>query len=183
MIDSPSVECIWPAETILGEAPAWCPKEQVVYWVDIEGKTILRMNPQSGDRRIFPQDYEFGCIVKRADGGFIAGTNAGLVHLDADLKSSTIFATPETGFPNNRFNDGKCDRRGRYRKLLAFYHSHTNSQGYPSSTDVRMAQQSGWLGKDIYYVVVSLKGKATPYIKAYRIQENGDIVEEEIETT
>ena len=32
-----SVECIWRAETILGEAPAWCPKEQVVYWVDIEG--------------------------------------------------------------------------------------------------------------------------------------------------
>ncbi len=114
MIDSPSVECIWPAETILGEAPAWCPKEQVVYWVDIEGKTILRMDPQSGDRQIFPQDYEFGCIVKRADGGFIAGTDAGLVHLDADLKSSEIFATPETEFPNNRFNDGKCDRRGRF---------------------------------------------------------------------
>ncbi len=114
MIGSPSVECIWPAETILGEAPAWCPKEQVVYWVDIEGRTILRMDPRSGDQQVFPQDYEFGCLVKRADGGFIAGTNAGLVHLDADLKSPEIFATPETGFPNNRFNDGKCDRRGRF---------------------------------------------------------------------
>ncbi len=110
----PSVECIWPAETILGEAPAWCPKEQVVYWVDIVGRTILRFDPRSGDRRVFPQDYEFGCIVKRADGGFIAGTNAGLVHLDANLKSLEIFATPETEFPNNRFNHWKCDRRGRF---------------------------------------------------------------------
>jgi sugar lactone lactonase YvrE len=114
MIGSPSIECIWPAETILGEAPAWCPKERVVYWVDIEGRTILRMDPRSADRQVFPQDYQFGCIVKRADGGFIAGTNAGLVHLDADLKSSKIFSTPEAEFPNNRFNDGKCDRRGRF---------------------------------------------------------------------
>jgi len=114
MSGRPAVECIWPAETILGEAPAWCPKERVVYWVDIVGRTILRIDPQSGDRRVFPQDHEFGCIVKRADGGFIAGTSAGLVHLDADLKSSNVFATPEIEFPNNRFNDGKCDRRGRF---------------------------------------------------------------------
>ncbi len=114
MIAAPSVECIWPAETILGEAPAWCPVERVVYWVDIEGRTILRMDPRSGERQVFPQAYEFGCLVKRADGGFIGGTNAGLVHLDADLKSTEIFATPESEFPNNRFNDGKCDRRGRF---------------------------------------------------------------------
>lgn len=66
-------------------------------------------------------------------------------------------------------------------ELLAFYHSHTGSVGYPSATDVRMAQQSGWLGNDIYYVLVSLEDKANPYIKAYHIQEDGGIVEEEIE--
>ncbi len=31
---STSVECIWPAETILGEAPVWCPVEKVVYWME-----------------------------------------------------------------------------------------------------------------------------------------------------
>lgn len=108
------VECIWPADTILGEAPAWCPKEQVVYWVDIDGKAILRIDPKSGDRRVFTQDFEFGCIVKRADGGFIAGTNGGLVYLDAELASCEVFSVPETEFPRNRFNDGKCDRRGRF---------------------------------------------------------------------
>jgi sugar lactone lactonase YvrE len=114
MTGPPSVDCVWPAETILGEAPAWCPKEQVVYWVDIEGRTILRFDPVTGDRRVFAQDYQFGCIVKRADGGFIAGIDAGLLYLDSDLKSPHVFATPEAEFPNNRFNDGKCDRRGRF---------------------------------------------------------------------
>ncbi len=60
MIDLPSVECIWPAETTLGEAPAWCPKEQVVYWVDIEGKAILRFDPRSWVRLVFPHEFEFG---------------------------------------------------------------------------------------------------------------------------
>ena len=109
-----SVECIWTAETTLGEAPTWCPNERAIYWVDIDGKAILRIDPRSGDRQRFPQHFEFGCIVKRANGGFIAGTNAGLVHLDADLASCEVFATPESGFPRNRFNDGKCDRRGRF---------------------------------------------------------------------
>jgi sugar lactone lactonase YvrE len=109
-----SVECIWPAETILGEAPLWCMEEQVVYWVDIDGKTVLRFDPRTGDRQIFPQTYEYGCIVKRSDGGFIAGTNAGLVFLDSELQIPEVFATPEIGFPRNRFNDGKCDSRGRF---------------------------------------------------------------------
>ncbi len=109
-----SIECIWSAETILGEAPVWCPTEKVVYWVDIDGKAILRIDPRTGDRQVFPQDYEYGCIVKRADGGFIAGTNAGLVYLDAGLKVPEIFAIPEPDLPDNRFNDGKCDRQGRF---------------------------------------------------------------------
>ena len=109
-----SIDCIWPAETILGEAPVWCPIEKVVYWVDIEGKSVLRINPKTRERKRFLQDHEFGCIVKRADGGFIAGTNAGLVYLDDDLKTSTVFADPEADIPGNRFNDGKCDRQGRF---------------------------------------------------------------------
>jgi len=108
----------------------WCPIEKVVHWVDIEGKSILRIDPKTGKRDRFPQNYEFGCIVKRADGGFIAGTNAGLVFLDMDLKASTVFANPEPGLPDNRFNDGKCDRQGRF---------------WVGSTDVNEVDPSGTL--------------------------------------
>ena len=61
--------------------------------------------------------------------------------------------------------------------ITAFYHSHTHSPAYPSPTDVRMAQQSGWLGDDVYYILVSLEDKASPQIRAFRIMENGDIIE------
>lgn len=60
--------------------------------------------------------------------------------------------------------------------IVAFYHSHTHSPAYPSPTDVRMAQQSGWLGDDVYYILVSLEDKANPRVRAYRILESGEIV-------
>ena len=66
-----------------------------------------------------------------------------------------------------------ADRNGW--EIIAFYHSHTHSAAYPSPTDVRMAQQSGWLGEDVYYILISLENKANPDIRAYHIQPNGEI--------
>ena len=63
--------------------------------------------------------------------------------------------------------------------LLAFYHSHTHSPAYPSSTDVRMALESGWL--DVYYILVTLEDRANPQIRAFHIEEDGSIVEEEFQ--
>ena len=62
-------------------------------------------------------------------------------------------------------------------EILAFYHSHTHGPAYPSGTDVRMAQESGWL--DVYYVLVSLEDRANPQIRAYHIGDDGEITEEE----
>ena len=65
------------------------------------------------------------------------------------------------------------------RDLLGFYHSHTHSPAYPSSTDVRMALQSGWL--DVYYVLVSLEDKEDPGIRIFLINENGEVAKVEYE--
>ena len=71
-----------------------------------------------------------------------------------------------------------CDKK--HLDMLAFYHSHTHSEAYPSDTDVRMAVQSGWL--DIIYILISLENKSIPVIKSYLINENSEISEEFIET-
>jgi sugar lactone lactonase YvrE len=108
------MECIWPAQAELGEAPMWCPDEQVLYWVDITGKAVHRFDPRSGERDSFPQAHQIGCLVKREGGGFIAGLDCGLAFIDDALAALEIFAAPEIDLPQNRFNDGKCDRRGRF---------------------------------------------------------------------
>ena len=63
-------------------------------------------------------------------------------------------------------------------EFLAFYHSHTHSPAIPSSTDIRMALDSGWL--NVYYVLVSLMNKADPAIRAFRITPEGEVTEEEL---
>lgn len=66
---------------------------------------------------------------------------------------------------------------------LAFYHSHTHSEARPSPTDVRMAKESGWFDDAIYYILISLEDKASPQIRAFRIMESGEIVEQDFAIT
>jgi len=67
------------------------------------------------------------------------------------------------------------DLENRSLQIIGFYHSHTNSEAYPSSTDVRLAIQSGWL--DILYILISVKDSE---VKAYKIESNGEIVEQDV---
>ena len=67
----------------------------------------------------------------------------------------------------------EADARGEI--LLAIYHSHTYTQGYPSETDIRSAIDTGWL--DPYYILVSLVEKSRPVVRAYRIDEDGGVKE------
>ena len=57
----------------------------------------------------------------------------------------------------------------------AVYHSHTHSEAYPSSTDVRLA---AW--PEAYYIIVSLLNREQPSVRAFRIID-GSISEEELE--
>ena len=81
--------------------------------------------------------------------------------------------------PQEHLNaDLDSERKGM--EFVAFYHSHTHSPPYPSGTDVRMALQSGYL--DLHYVLISLENKAEPQVRAFRIDEAGNITEDEIES-
>ena len=77
------------------------------------------------------------------------------------------------------FLDADLESERNGMEFLAFYHSHTHSPAYPSSTDVRMAQQSGY--HDVHYVLVSLEDHDNPQINAYLIKESGEAVEHSLE--
>ena len=73
------------------------------------------------------------------------------------------------------FLDADIDAERSDSSFLAFYHSHTHSQAYPSDTDVRMAQQSGY--HDVYYLLVSLAEQTSPSIRAFHISDAGEVTE------
>ena len=66
-------------------------------------------------------------------------------------------------------------------EVLAFYHSHTHSEAYPSSVDVGMALQSGYHSE--FYVLVSLENTEEPQVRVFEINEAGEVSEREYELT
>lgn len=72
------------------------------------------------------------------------------------------------------------EARERGEEFVAIYHSHTYTQGYPSETDINNAVESGWTHP--YYVLVSLVEKTRPVVRAYRITDKGEVLEQIITT-
>ncbi|MBA2466642.1 MAG: SMP-30/gluconolactonase/LRE family protein [Sphingomonas sp.] len=107
------VECIADVRAVLGEGPVWVASEAALYWVDIKGWKIFRLD-EAGERREYATPFRVGSLVPRASGGFIAGTDEGIAGIDLDAGRFTVLHNPEAHLPDNRFNDGKVDRSGRF---------------------------------------------------------------------
>ena len=100
----------------VGEGPLWHAGEQAWYWVDIPAKLVWRMDA-SGALRHWRADEMVACIALRQQGGLIAGMETGIFALelgDGEALSATRLATPAELGPGMRFNDGRCDRQGRF---------------------------------------------------------------------
>ena len=108
------LRCISSARALLGESPLWDFREKCLYWVDIEGKTLHRYRPDDETTTSIPVAEEIGCIAMREGGGLVAASRSGFAFLDPGKGTLEIVVSPEPEQPGNRFNDGKCDRRGRF---------------------------------------------------------------------
>ncbi len=107
------VECVADVRAVLGEGPVWVAREQALYWVDIKGRKIFRLD-SGGELTQWPTPFRIGSLAPRRDGGFIAGAEDGFAAVDLDTSRFEVFANPEPDLPGNRFNDGKLDRSGRF---------------------------------------------------------------------
>ena len=105
------MECVADVRAVLGEGPVWIAAHQALYWVDIVEGRLFRL--AHGQLEQIPIAAPLCSIVPRATGGFIGGGLDGLVSITADFAISAM-VQPEPDLPNNRFNDGKVDREGRF---------------------------------------------------------------------
>jgi sugar lactone lactonase YvrE len=113
MTDKSNVRCVADVKAVLGEGPIWVEAEQALYWVDIKGRKIFRLD-SAGDRTAWETPMRVGSIAPRAGGGFVAGTEHGFAEIDLDQARFDVFCNPEEDRPANRFNDGKVDAQGRF---------------------------------------------------------------------
>ncbi len=109
-------ECLWPAGATLGEGTLWSQREQTLYWIDILGRRLHRCDPQGGNRRSWLFDEEITALAERAEApGLIVTMRRGFALFDPPVDAAPRYLhQPETDRGGNRFNDGKCDRAGRF---------------------------------------------------------------------
>lgn len=103
------VEPLYDTKATLGEGPIWDVHTQTLYWIDILNKRIYC----EGDV-LTELDDLVGCIAPRRSGGLILTQRFGFASLDLDSLKVTSLSSLRDEPSNNRFNDGKCDPRGRF---------------------------------------------------------------------
>jgi len=115
------MERVSDIQCAVGESPTWSAAESAFYWTDIPARRVWRLDPVSGATRFWTLDEMAGCVAVKAGGGLIAGMETGVFSLelgDGAAAVSTKLATPsvESGALGEgmRFNDGRCDRQGRF---------------------------------------------------------------------
>ncbi len=108
-----NVSCVVDCRNKLGEVPVWDDVSGCLFWVDIEGKLLQRYAPATGkvDRWIMPE--RIGSFALRKGGGLIVAFASGIGLYDLDSGNISWVARPDHN-PRNRFNEGKCDRMGRF---------------------------------------------------------------------
>jgi sugar lactone lactonase YvrE len=106
--------CVLDAKAETGESPVWVPEEQALYWTDIPAKTLNRFDPKTGKNQVWPMPEEVGSFALRGGGGLVAALRSGFAFIDLDGGRIERLADPEADQPKNRFNDGRCDRQGRF---------------------------------------------------------------------
>lgn len=110
----PAVELIAQSADRLGECPLWDDREGRLYWVDSRAPAVKRVRIDSGAVEVFPVAEIIGSIAFRVGGGMLAATKSGFHFLDPESGKLEPAARPEMHLPDNRFNDGRCDRQGRF---------------------------------------------------------------------
>jgi sugar lactone lactonase YvrE len=76
-----TVRCVADVHAVLGEGPVWVARENALYWLDINGRKIFRLD-ENGAVTEWPTPMRIGCLAPRALAGFIAGTEHGIAAVD-----------------------------------------------------------------------------------------------------
>jgi len=108
------VDCVVKGDDRLGECTLWCEREQVLWWVDSRGPSLKRWDPRDGSVKPIALPSVVGSVAFRERGGMLVALQTGLHFLDPASGALQGVAQPEAHLPENRFNDGRCDRAGRF---------------------------------------------------------------------
>lgn len=108
------IEVLVDVKTTLGEGPLWDVEEQRLYWIDSFDGRVFRATADGREVRCWDVPQKIGSMCLREGGGAVVSLQRGFHFLDFGTGEVELIHDPEPDRPQNRLNDGKVDRRGRF---------------------------------------------------------------------
>ena len=147
----------------LGEGPVWDEKNQTIYWLDILNGLIHEYEFETGRGQHFSVGEMIGSYALTDKGNMIIASKSGFGYIDKINGTYKLLAAPEKHLPNNRFNDGKCDPKGRFwagsmsligEKEVGTLYKFENSIAVPMIKGVSISNGLAWSldSKIMYYI-------------------------------
>lgn len=100
-------------KALLGEGITWNHPEEMLSWVDIEGKRVIVQDTGGTTIRIIPLEQKPGSIAPLDDHTMLLALEDGVYHFYPETGSMTAILDNKLS-QKTRFNDGKCDPAGRF---------------------------------------------------------------------
>jgi sugar lactone lactonase YvrE len=107
-------ELVLDEQCNLGECPVWDFKHKRIFWIDIPSGKIHYYYPEKNEHKLFATGQSLGSIALRKSDGLVAAVKNGFATIDIKKGTTWMITQVESGFPDVRFNDGKCDPAGRF---------------------------------------------------------------------
>ncbi len=111
---SPMPDVVLDAGAVCGESPVWDQASGALWWTDIPVRTVNRFDPATGRNEATAVSGRVGCLALSRSGGLVVAMERSFCRLDPATGALETLAKLEGEDPENRLNDGRCDRRGRF---------------------------------------------------------------------
>lgn len=99
---------------ILGESPIWDEREQALYWVDVRRPAVRRLDYASGHIDTWSMPDLIGSIAFAQAGHLLVALPDRIATFELATGKLDSLASPPVRIADHRFNDGRCDRQGRF---------------------------------------------------------------------
>jgi sugar lactone lactonase YvrE len=131
------MELLVAAQNCIGESPLWCPRSQSLFWLDITGQQLWRWSSQSSAARRWALPQMAGCLAFHHQGGLVLAAQSDVFRLPdlppgesvAETEWSSLASAPHDG-RCMRFNDGRCDRQGRFLVGSLAHNPQASTEGH-----------------------------------------------------
>jgi sugar lactone lactonase YvrE len=102
------------ARCSIGEGPVWDAAAGRLLWVDIPAGVVHVCGADGTSGRVLTLGGPVSAVVPTNRGGLVLASGVEILHVDPDGRRVDTIATLDLDPGEVRFNDGACDREGRF---------------------------------------------------------------------